>query len=96
MCNGGGMGHTRAIRLCYPKRLRKAERNIMADHDPQDLVKARKVLVEMRHKRIKEIASRDTEEAISGLIEVQQAIDVIDHAIDELEETEEEDGDEDD
>ena len=70
----------------------------MADHDPHELADARKVLIEMRHKRIKEIASRDTEEAISGLIEVQQAIDVIDRAIDELEDVEEleEDEEEDD
>jgi len=68
----------------------------MADHDPQDLANARKVLIEMRYKWIKAIAAgKDTEDAIKGVIDVQQAIDVIDHAIDEFDETEiEEDDDE--
>ena len=69
----------------------------MADHDPQDLTNARKVLVEMRYKWIKAIAaSKDTEGAIKGIIEVQHAIDVIDHAIDEFDESDDEDEEEDD
>jgi hypothetical protein len=70
----------------------------MADHDSEDLTGARKVLVEMRHNWGKAIAAGykrgDTENAIKSMIEVQQAIDVIDHAIDELEEMEGEDEDE--
>jgi hypothetical protein len=71
----------------------------MADNDLQDLTNARKVLVKMRHDWIKAIAagkSGDTENAIKGIIEVQQAIDVIDHTFDELEEAEEVEEDEDD
>ena len=69
----------------------------MADHDAQDLTNARKVLVEMRHKWIKAIASgQGTEEAIKGIIDVQQAIDVIDHAIDEFDETDDEEEEDDD
>jgi hypothetical protein len=64
----------------------------MAEHDLQDLTKARKVLVEMRYTWIKAIAAnKDTKDAIAGLIEVQQAIDVIDHAVDELEDVEDAD-----
>jgi hypothetical protein len=67
----------------------KAERKTMTDHDPQDLANARKVLVEMRYNWIKQIAGgTDTENAIKRIVEVQQAIDVIDHAIDEFEEEE--------
>ena len=69
----------------------------MTVHDPQDLTNARKVLVEMRHNWVKAIASgKDTESAIKGIIEVQQAIDVIDHAIDEFDDTEDDDEDGDD
>jgi hypothetical protein len=67
----------------------------MTDHDPHDLTNARKVLVEMRHNWVKAIASgKDTENAIKAIIEVQQAIDVIDHAIDEFDDTDEEEDDE--
>ena len=63
----------------------------MAD---DDLTIARKVLAEMRHNWIKTIADGykrgTTEDAIKGLIDVQQAIEVIDIAIEEeLEEAEE-------
>jgi hypothetical protein len=72
----------------------------MADDDLQDLTNARKVLVEMRHNRAKAIAAGykrgETETTIKDLIEVQQTIDVIDRAIDELDEAEEEDDDEED
>jgi hypothetical protein len=54
----------------------------------------------MRHNWAKAIAAGykrgETETALKGLIEVQQSIDVIDCAIDELEEAEEEDDEEDD
>jgi hypothetical protein len=64
----------------------------MADDDLQDLTKARKVLIEMRHNWAKAIAAGykrgETEAAIKGIIEVQQAIEVIDIAIEELEEAE--------
>jgi hypothetical protein len=67
----------------------------MADHDPEDLTNARKVLIEMRHNWIKAIAAKkDTDGAIKSIIEVQQAIDVIDQAIDEFEEEEVEEDDE--
>jgi hypothetical protein len=63
----------------------------MAD---DDLTNARKVLAEMRHIWIKTIADGykrgTTEDAIKGLIDAQQAIEVIDIAIEEeLEEAEE-------
>ena len=68
----------------------------MADHDSQDLTNARKVLVEMRYKWIKAIAAgKDIEDAIKGITEVQQAIDVIDHAIYESDEFDDEEPDDD-
>jgi hypothetical protein len=70
----------------------------MADDDHEDLTNARKVLIEMRQSWAKAIAAGyergETESAIKGIIDVQQAIDVIDRAIDELEEAEEEEDDE--
>jgi hypothetical protein len=64
----------------------------MADDDLQDLTKARKVLIKMRHDGAKAIAAGykrgETETAIKAIIEVQQAIEVIDIAIEELEEAE--------
>jgi hypothetical protein len=72
----------------------------MADDDLQDLTKALKVLIKMRHDWAKAIAAGykrgETETAIKGIIEVQQTIDVIDRAIEELENVEEEDDEEDD
>jgi hypothetical protein len=69
----------------------------MADDNLQDVTNARKVLIEMRHNWAKAIAAGykrgDTEAAIKAIVEVQQAIDVIDHAIEGLEAAEEE-GDE--
>jgi hypothetical protein len=57
----------------------------MAGND--DLTRAREVLVDMRSNRVKAIAAGykrgETEDAIKALLEVQQAIDVIDHAIEE-------------
>ena len=62
--------------------------------DDNEVTSARRVLVEMRHNWIKNIATGyqrgQTEDAIKNLIEVQQAIEVIDSAIDEFEEDEEE------
>lgn len=56
----------------------------MADDDLQDLTNARRVLIDMRRNWIKTIAAGykrgTTEDAIMGLIDVQQAIDVIDTA----------------
>jgi len=67
----------------------------MADDNMEDLTNARSVLMEMRHNWAKAIAAGykrgETETTIKGIIEVQQAIDVIDHAIGELEEAEEQD-----
>ena len=65
----------------------------MADDDLQDdLTNARKVLIEMLHNWVKAIAAGykrgETEAAIKGLIEVQQAIEVIDIAVEELAEAE--------
>ena len=65
----------------------------MVDDDLQDdLTNARKVLTEVRHNWVKAIAAGykrgDTEAAIKGLVEVQEAIEVIDLAIEELEEAE--------
>jgi hypothetical protein len=71
----------------------------MPHHDPDDLTNARKVLVETRHNWAKAIAAGykrgDTEDAVKNLIEVQRAIDVIDQAIDELEDLEDDDEEED-
>jgi len=65
----------------------------MADDDLQDdLTNARRVLTELRHNWVKAIPAgykrEETEVAIKGLIEVQQAIEVIDIAVEELEEAE--------
>ena len=70
----------------------------MAGDDYEDLTNARKVLIEMRQSWAKAIAAGyrrgETESAIKDITDVQQAIDVIDRAIDELEEAEEEEDDE--
>jgi hypothetical protein len=67
----------------------------MADDPHRDLEKARKTLIEMRHNWAKTIARGQTEDAIKGIIEVQNAIEVIDLAIEELEEADEQEDDED-
>ncbi|HWL18390.1 MAG TPA: hypothetical protein VNS33_01895 [Bradyrhizobium sp.] len=71
----------------------------MADDSMEDLTNARNVLVGMRHNWAKAIAAGfkrgETETAIKAIIEVQQAIDVIDRTIEELLEAEELDDDED-
>ncbi len=65
----------------------------MADDHMEDLTNARAVLIETRQNWAKAIAAGykrgETETAIKSLIEVQEAIDVIDFAIMELEEAEE-------
>jgi hypothetical protein len=65
----------------------------MADDDLQDdLTNARRILTETRQNWVKAIAAGykrgETEVAIKSLIEVQQAIEVIDIAVEELEEAE--------
>jgi len=69
----------------------------MAD-DLRDLKKARAALVAKRLTWVKTIAAPGEIPggAISAIIEVQQAIDVIDSAMEELESVEEEDDEEDD
>ena len=67
----------------------------MADDDLKTLMTARAVLARKRLTWAQTIASPGeiSEGAIRAIIEVQQAIDVIDRAIDELEEAEEEEDD---
>jgi hypothetical protein len=72
----------------------------MAEDHMEDMTNARKVLIEMRHNLAKTIAAGykrgESETAVKSLIEVQEAIDVIDFAIAELEEAEELDDEEED
>jgi chitinase len=72
----------------------------MAEDHMEDMTNARKVLIEMRHNWAKTIAAGykrgESEAAVKSLIEVQEAIDVIDFAIAELEEAEELDDEEED
>jgi hypothetical protein len=71
----------------------------MADDDIEILTTARNVLVDVRQNLAKTIASGykrgDTDAAIKSIIEVQQALDVIDHATEEAEEAEDAEDDED-
>jgi hypothetical protein len=71
----------------------------MADNELEILTNARAVLVEVRHNFAKTIAAGykrgETETAIKSIIEAQQALDVIDHATEELEEADDEGDDED-
>jgi hypothetical protein len=71
----------------------------MADNELEILTSARAVLTELRQNLAKTIAAGykrgDTETAIKSIIEVQQALDVVDHAADEIEDAEEADEDED-
>lgn len=63
----------------------------MADDDLQDLLKARAALVNKRRTWAQTIATPGevAENAIQAIIEVQQAIEVVDRAIEELEEADE-------
>ena len=65
----------------------------MADDDLLNLMSARAALAKKRLSWAQTIASQTDipESAIKAIVEVQQAIEVIDIAIDELEETEAED-----
>ncbi|MGJ4953844.1 hypothetical protein [Bradyrhizobium sp. HKCCYLS20291] len=71
----------------------------MADNDLEVFLTARNVLVDMRLNLAKAVAAGykkgETEIVVKSLIEVQQALDVIDHASEELEELEEGEHDED-
>jgi hypothetical protein len=70
----------------------------MADNDLDVFLTARNVLVEMRLNLAKTVSAGykrgETETALKSLIEVQQALDVIDHASEELEELDEGEHDE--
>ena len=70
----------------------------MVDDDIETLMNARAALAKKRLSWAQTIATPGEipEGAISAIIEVQQAIDVIDRAIEELENVEEEDDEEDD
>jgi hypothetical protein len=71
----------------------------MADDPRKDLEKARKTLIEMRHNWVKAIAAGyqrgQTEDAIKGIIEVQNGIEVIDLAMQDLDDADEQEDDED-
>jgi hypothetical protein len=58
----------------------------MADDDLQDLMSARIALAKKRLSWAQTIAASGDDDAIKAMIEVQQAIEVIDIAIEELEE----------
>lgn len=62
----------------------------MADEDLQDLMNARAALINERRNRTKTIANPGaiTNEAMGNFIKVQEAIEAIDRAIEELEEEE--------
>jgi hypothetical protein len=59
----------------------------MTDDDLQDLTSARNALIRERSTRVKTLTAPGviTNEALDALIKVQQAIDVIDRAIGQLE-----------
>jgi hypothetical protein len=71
----------------------------MADNEMEILTNAREVLLKVRSDYAKAIAAGykrgETETTIKSLIEVQHALDVIDHAAEELEDLEADDEDED-
>ena len=71
----------------------------MADNELEILTNARAVLLQVRLDCAKAVAAGykrgDTETAIKNLIEVQHALDVIDHSAEELEDAEADDEDED-
>ncbi len=69
----------------------------MADDDLQNLMSARTALAKKRLSLAKSIAGQDDvpDSAVKSIVDVQQAIEVIDIAIDELEEAEEEELEED-
>jgi hypothetical protein len=67
----------------------------MADNELEILTNARGVLLELRRNLAKTIAagykSGETETAMKSLVETQNALDVIDHAAEEIEDLEAED-----
>ena len=69
----------------------------MTDDDLQDLMNARAALIKERRNRTKTIANPGaiTNEAMANFINVQEAIEAVDRAIDELEEATELEEDED-
>ena len=71
----------------------------MADNELEILTNARAVLQQLRSDLAKSIAAGykrgETETTIKSLIEVQHAMDVIDHTAEEVEDAEAEDEDED-
>jgi hypothetical protein len=71
----------------------------MADNELETLINARAVLLELRRDLAKAIAAGykrgETETTIKSIIEVQHALDVIDHAAEEVEDAEDEEEDED-
>jgi hypothetical protein len=89
---------TRAPHAVATNQWKKPTRNDMADNDLEILTNARAVLIEVRRNFAKAIAAGykrgETEIAIKSVIEVQHALDVIDHAAEELEEAEDEGDDE--
>jgi vacuolar-type H+-ATPase subunit C/Vma6 len=90
MWDGGKTRHARDKLRCYPIS-RKLKRNAMADNDIETLMNARAALAKKRLTWAQTIASPGEipEAAIRAIIEVQNAIDVIDSAIEELEEAHE-------
>jgi hypothetical protein len=89
---------TRAPHAVATNQSKKPTRNDMANNDLEVLTNARAVLIEVRRNFAKAIAAGykrgETETAIKSIIEVQHALDVIDHAAEELEEAEDEGDDE--
>jgi hypothetical protein len=75
------------------------KRDDMADNELEILSNARAVLMDVRRDYAKAIAAGykrgETETTIKSLIEVQHALDVIDHAAEEIEDAEADDEDED-
>ena len=63
----------------------------MADDDFQNLINARAALAKKRVSLAQTIATDGNDSAISAMVDVQRAIEVIDIAIEELEEAELED-----
>ncbi len=79
---------THATQAVATSSVEKARGNTMTDDDLQDLMNARAALVKRRLTWAQTIAApgETPESAIKAIIEVQQAIEVIDVAIEELEE----------
>jgi hypothetical protein len=80
--------HMPAVRISA----KSLTRTDMADNELEILTNARAVLLEVRRDCAKAIAAGykrgETETAIKSIIEVQHALDVIDHATEELEDVE--------